>query len=361
MSEFPVADSFCRKLGLRTPILQAPMAGVSTPQMAAMVSNAGGLGALGLGAMSAPKARDAIREFRTLSAGPVNVNVFCHLPARRDSAIETGWISHLAPLFASFNAEPPSHLNEIYQSFRVDDDMLATLVALRPEIVSFHFGLPRPDQIQALRDAGIFLMATATSPDEARSIADAGLDAIIAQGIEAGGHRGIFDATGKDTELQTRPLVRELVNSFDLPVIAAGGIMTGQDIRSMLDLGAAAAQLGTAFIACDESSADGAYRARLMQAGAGETVMTSVISGRPARCLTNRFTDLGVRAEPDAIPAYPVTYDVGKALNAAAKSAGETGFGAHWAGKGADRVRGPMSAGAVIRILIEELSLASQD
>jgi nitronate monooxygenase len=184
-------------------------------------------------------------------------------------------------------------------------------------------------------------------------VAADGIDAVVAQGYEAGGHRGVFDPDALDDELGTLALTRLLVKKLDIPVIAAGGIMDGVGIAAALTLGAAAAQLGTAFIACPESSADTGYRAALLGAAAEHTVMTSAISGRPARCLANRITAIGVGVERRAIPDYPIAYDAGKALHAAAKKAGEFGFGAQWAGQGAPLARAMPAAELVGRLRSE--------
>ncbi len=325
---------FAERLGLASPIVQAPMAGVSTPALAAAVSNAGALGSLGLGAASAAAARNMIRETKALSARPFNVNLFCHAKGPRDAAREAAWLDRLAPEFARFGAKPPESLGEIYRSFRDDDAMLAMLLEEKPAVVSVHFGLPQPQKIAALKGAGALLVASATCLEEALAAQAAGADAVVAQGIEAGGHRGVFDENAPDEGLGVLPLTRLLARALDIPVVAAGGIMDGAGIAAALALGAEAAQLGTAFVACPESAADAAYRAALL-AGPRRTRLTRVISGRPARCLENAFTMLGEAVRPDESPAYPMAYDAGKALNAAAKAAGETGFGAQWAGQGA--------------------------
>lgn len=350
-------DTFLRRLAIRLPIIQAPMAGVSTPAMAAAVSRAGGLGSLGIGAANVDDARRMIEETRRIHRGPLNVNVFCHAPASADASVETRWIERFGPAFAEFGAMPPSHLREIYRSFVDDPAMLSMLIETRPSVVSFHFGLPADDMVRALREAGIVLLATATSPDEACAIADAGVDAIVAQGWEAGGHRGVFDPSARDDRLGTAALVRLLVRCSDLPVIAAGGIMDGAGIAAMLRLGAAAVQLGTAFVSCDESAADAGYRAALGSDAAGHTTMTRVVSGRPARCLRNRFTELGEGIDARAIPAYPVAYDLGKALHAAARAKGEYGFGAQWAGQGAPLARA-MPAARLVAELETEMAAA---
>ena len=335
-------NDLLEKIGIELPIVQAPMAGVSTPALAAAVSNAGGLGSIGVGAATAEVAREMIREVHNATGCPFNVNVFCHRPAVPDGDREAGWLDRLAPVFTRYGAEPPRQLREIYRSFVEDDAMLAVLVEERPKVVSFHFGLPSRERIDALHAAGIVLLATATNLEEGRAVASAGVDAVVAQGYEAGGHRGVFDPDLPDDRLGTLALTRLFVTGLDLPVISAGGIMDGAGIAACLTLGASAAQLGTAFIACPESSADAGFRAALLGPGAWHTVMTSAISGRPARCLANRFTALGDAVDVRTIPDYPIAYDAGKALHAAARAAGEFGYGAQWAGQGAlSRGRSP--------------------
>lgn len=344
---------FLDLLQIRLPILQAPMAGVSTPAMAAAVSDAGALGALGLGASDPKSARDAILRVQQLTSAPFNVNFFCHATPKRDPAQEADWIARTAPIFARFGATPPTALREIYASFRDTDDFLDLVLDLRPPVVSFHFGLPRPDQMKALRKAELVVMASATSVPEAMQLQAAGCDAIIAQGWEAGGHRGIFDPNADDARLSTLDLVKALAGQITLPVVAAGGIMTGADIWRAMTKGAAAAQLGTAFIGCNESAADGAYRDRL--ALGGETVMTPAISGRPARCLGNAFTEWAEDIAPSDIPAYPCAYDLAKALNGVAKAKGATAFGAQWAGANADQARS-MAAADLVECLATEIA-----
>ena len=337
-----------------TPLIQAPMAGVSTPQLAAAVSNAGALGSIGIGASNCAQARDMIRKVRALTAEPFHVNVFCHAPPEPDPERDAAWLLHLGPLFQAFAASPPQSLDEIYKSFVADPETADMLLVERPAVVSFHFGLPPREVLRALRGAGIYTLATATSVAEAEAIADAGVDALVAQGIEAGGHRGVFDPEGDDEKLPTSVLVRLLARRFSLPVIAAGGIMDGQGIRAALDLGAVAAQLGTAFILCPESSANGPYRAALKSGRAGSTRMTSAISGRPARGLFNRFMAHGEAAGIPLPAAYPRAYDAGKQLHALASGADVHEFAAQWAGQGAPLAR-EMPAAELVGLLMREL------
>ena len=353
-------NTLLQKLGIDKPIIQAPMAGVSTPAMAAAVSNAGGLGSLGVGATNAEGARKMIRDTRALTSRPFNINLFCHAPARADAAREAQWLHWLAPQFAQYGAAPPTAIREIYTSFVQDQAMLAMLLQERPAVVSFHFGLPPAAAIEALRGAGILLLASATDPREAQQLAAAGVDAIVAQGIEAGGHRGVFDSTPADDGLGIFALTRLLVRATDLPVIAAGGIMDGAGIAAALALGAQAAQLGTAFVGCPESAIDAGYRRALLQAPDRRTAFTSAISGRKARSLLNRFTALdGDAAQPPA-PDYPITYDAGKALHAAAKGKGEFGYGAQWAGQAAPLARA-LPAAQLVETLNRELNAALRD
>ncbi|OMJ31234.1 2-nitropropane dioxygenase [Sphingomonas sp. Sph1(2015)] len=348
------ADTGARdRLTLDVPILQAPMAGVSTPAMAAAVNAGGGLGAIALGAGDADAAARMIAETRERTERPFNVNLFVHAPPEPDPARETAWCEALRPAFAAFDTEPPAALRAIYSSFAQDDAMLTLLVAAKPAVVSFHFGLPDGPRIAALKQAGCLLLASVTSLAEAQAAESAGIDMLVAQGYEAGGHRGMFDPDAPDDRLGTLALTRLLVMRTRRPVIAAGGIMDGAGVSAALALGAVAAQLGTAFIACPESAADAAYRAALMGEGAAHTVMTRAISGRPARCLPNRFTAMG-EALPVAVPDYPIAYDAGKALNAAAKARGEGGYGAQWAGQGAPLARARPAA-ELVRAIAGEM------
>lgn len=346
--------SLLPRLGLTIPLVQAPMAGVSTPAMAAAVSQEGALGSIGVGATDVAGARAMIDAVRQRTDRAFNVNLFVHAPAVPDPVREAAWLSFLAPHFAAFDAAPPGVLRSPYRSFAEDRDMLAMLLDVAPPVVSFHFGLPPGDTIAALRDRGIVLVATATNVDEALAIERAGLDAIVAQGIEAGGHRGMFEPDADDPALGVAALTRLLVRRGTLPIIAAGGLMDGAGIAAALDLGAVAAQLGTAFVACDESAADPAYRSALTGPGGYHTVLTRLISGRPARALANRFTALEASAPGQRPPDYPIAYDAGKALHAAARLSGEQGFGAQWAGQGAPLARA-MPAAQLVRTLRSEL------
>lgn len=346
------------RLGIH-PIIQAPMAGVDTPALAAAVSNAGGLGSLGIGANTLAQARLRIQQTKALTQRPFNVNVFCHRPPLHDARRDARWLGYLAPLFDELGLTPPATLQEIYRSFVDWDEALQLLVEERPAVVSFHFGLPSQRQITALQSAGICTLACATNLHEARLIEHAGIDAIVAQGIEAGGHRGMFDPDVHDEQLSTAALLRLLAAHCRVPLIAAGGLMNGQGIAAALDLGAAAAQLGTAFLLCPESGTHIGHRQALQSKRAAMTRLTAVLSGRPARGLPNRLIEFGEAPGSPPPAAYPLAYDAAKQLNAAALKQGNHEFGAYWAGQGAQQAR-ELPAAALVAALMQELATARQ-
>jgi nitronate monooxygenase len=341
-------------LGIRHPIIQAPMAGISTPALAAAVSEAGGLGSIAIGTSTPEQARAAIAAVREKTARPFNVNVFTHAPAQADPAREAAWLDWLRPHFARFGAQPPAHLTEIYRSFLADEPMLEMLLETRPAVVSFHFGLPQQEHIDALKQAGIVLFTTATSLPEAMRIEAAGIDVIVAQGIEAGGHRGIFDPSAPDPPLPTFELLEQLRDKVALPLVAAGGIMNGQHIRTALYHGASAVQMGSAFIACPESSAPPHHRALIANGANLETELTAVISGRPARGIVNKlFTEVGAAGHPP-LPDYPITYDAAKALHEAASKSGSQDYSVNWGGTNFAQARA-MPAAELVAALVAEM------
>ena len=344
-------EKLVARLGIRLPIIQAPMAGVSTPKLVAEVSEAGGLGSLGLGASTVEQAAQQIRETRNLTAKPFNVNFFCHKPAVADIAREQAWLSYLSADFHKFAAEPPASLSEIYVTALGNQRMLAMLLEAKPAVVSFHFGLPDHSWVSALRNAGIVTMACATDLGEADLVERAGIDILVAQGSEAGGHRGVFDPA-KDQLIGTIALVRMLAQRSKLPIVAAGGIMDGEGLAAALRIGASAVQMGTAFILCPESAASVAYRLDLKSTQASHTAITSAISGRPARGIVNRMYALGQQSA-QFLPDYPIAYDAGKALHAAASKLGNNEYAAHWAGQAAPLAR-ELPAAELIRKITDE-------
>ncbi|KAA9338199.1 nitronate monooxygenase [Hymenobacter busanensis] len=345
------------QLQLEHPIIQAPMAGVSTPALAAAVSQAGGLGSVATGASSVAEVAQMIAAVRAATDRPFNVNLFCHRPAVPDPPREARWLEHLRPFFAELGAEPPAELTDMYPSFVVNDELLELLLRTRPPVISFHFGLPPADKLAALRSTGATLLAGATTLAEARLAEAAGIDAVVAQGVEAGGHRGVFEPEHGDAGLGTLVLTRLLVRELTVPVIAAGGIMDGAGIAAVLRLGAVAAQLGTAFIACPESMAGDAHRALLLQKPPVPTALTEVVSGRMARGFVNRFVrDVDAPGRP-AVAPYARAYSAARALVAAARQRGNADFAVQWAGQGAPLARA-LPAAELMRVLVAELVAA---
>lgn len=338
------------RLSIKHPIFLAPMAGVSTPELAAEVSNQGGLGSLGLGANTAATARAQILKTQELTDQPFQVNFFCHQSVKLDPVAAQTWIDYVRPLFEQYDCVPPTQLNCIYPSFLDNDDFLEVVLETQPKAVSFHFGIPHPHQIQALKNAGILTLVSATNLAEARAIEAAGIDFIIAQGIEAGGHRGIFNEQ-LDSAIRTIDLVQLLTQHCRCPIIAAGGIMNGAQAQKMLSLGASAVQLGTAFVQCKSSNANDAYRHALFHEQI--TQISASISGRPARGLFGHWhTQVDLPNRP-TVAAYPYSYDLGKQLHAAAAKQGNQGFGAFWAGSNVSQIRAIEAPDLVNQLLVE--------
>ncbi|MBP2604129.1 NAD(P)H-dependent flavin oxidoreductase [Acinetobacter calcoaceticus] len=341
-----------QQLEIKHPIFLAPMAGVSTPELAAEVSNQGGLGSLGLGANTAQSAREQILKTQTLTENPFQVNFFCHQPEQLNPQTSAQWIEYLRPQFEKFGEQPPQNLNCIYPSFLDNDDFLNVVLETKPKAISFHFGIPHPHQIQALKNTGIITMVSATNLVEAQAIEAAGIDIIIAQGIEAGGHRGIFNKTF-DAAIKTSDLVQLIVKHCKLPVVAAGGIMNGAQARHMLSLGAAAVQLGTAFVQCRSSNASTEYRKALFNEPV--TQISASLSGRPARGLLNHWhTQIDLPNRPPQ-PEYPYTYDLAKQLNAIASKHQDYGYGAFWAGSNVSQIRELDAADLINQLVVEIL------
>ncbi|OUJ74216.1 NAD(P)H-dependent flavin oxidoreductase [Hymenobacter crusticola] len=352
--------SLSSTLSLTYPIIQAPMAGTATPRLAAAVSNAGGLGSVAVGGSSVEAVRQMIAETRAATDKPFNVNVFCHRPSSTDVPRESRWLDYLRPFFMELGSAPPTSLPAPYQSFVENEAMLALLLETRPPVISFHFGLPTADQLAALRATGATLLASATTLAEGQAVEAAGIDVVVAQGVEAGGHRGLFEPEQGDAGLGTLALTRLLVQQLRIPVVAAGGIMDGAGIAAVRRLGAVAAQMGTAFVVCPESAADEIYRAALLQSPPPLTAITATISGRPARGLINRFVREIDQPGHPAIAPYPQAYDAGKLLIAAAKQHGApTDFAAHWAGQGVALARA-LPATELMRVLVAEMQEASK-
>jgi nitronate monooxygenase len=301
-------------LGIALPIVQAPMKGTSTPALAAAVSNAGGLGSLGCAGLAPGELRATLAEMRGRTSRSFNLNFFAHGPVEPDPAALARARSRLAPFFAAKGlGAPPDRLDPAPEAF--GPEHLDVLLANPPPIVSFHFGLPGHDAVARLRGAGSRILCSATTVAEARALAAAGIDAVIAQGWEAGGHRGAFHVGADDEGVGLFALLPQVVDAVPLPVIAAGGIADGRGIAAAFALGAAGVQLGTAFVACPESAAPEDHRAAIATATDASTRLTRAHSGRPARAHRTRYVD-AMAAETGALPHYPLMYPLAGPLAA---------------------------------------------
>jgi nitronate monooxygenase len=341
-------NAFTDRLALKWPILQAPMGWLSTPALAAAVSNAGGLGGLGMWGFSAQDAERRIAGFRQQSAGSLNVNYPLWPEAGITPEVSEAMRKHLQPHYDANGLgpvpEPKGAASEVSR------EHLAMLLRARPRVVSFHFGLPQPEVLQAIRSAGIFVICSATTVAEARVLEQRGVDAVIAQGTEAGGHRGTF--TGVDIGMQPGlfALLPQVVDAVKVPVIAAGGIADGRQVAAAFMLGASAVQLGTAFLRCEEANVPDAHRAALREATDASTIVTDMITGRPARYMRNRLTDDLV-----ASGLEPVSFPAQLSLTAPLGTTGNKELTALFAGQSAALAKDG-NAAAVMETLTEETS-----
>ena len=320
-------------LGIELPIIQAPMAGVQDSALAIAVSNAGGLGSLPC-AMLAPDAiRAQLSLLRAQTQGPYNVNFFCHRPPVPDPARETRWREALAPHYVEFSIDPagiPAGPGRNPFSAEAAD----LLAEFKPAVVSFHFGLPAPELLARLRGWGPKILASATTVEEALWLEAHGVDAIIAQGLEAGGHRGIFASDDLGTQAGTMALLPQVVRAVRLPVVAAGGIADARSVAAALTLGAAGVQVGTAYLLCPEATTSTVHRAALKSDAARHTALTNVITGRPARGIVNRvMRELGPMSP--LAPAFPLATAAIAPLRARAEAMGSGDFSPLWSGQNA--------------------------
>lgn len=300
-------------LGIEHPIIQAPMAGSATPEMAAAVGAMGGLGSLGCSYGDPDLVTRYAGEMRALTNAPFNLNFFVTAPAPALAPDDFAKLHHtLAPLYAKAGLGPVP-LNPAPAPASFTDETLSLLLDLRPPVVSFHFGLPEAEALQALKDAGIKLLASATTVAEARKIAEAGLDAVIAQGWEAGGHRGSFTPGGVGDGVGTMALVPQVVDAVDIPVIAAGGIADGRGIVAALALGAAGVQLGTAFLRGPESAAPERHKQAIAETPAEDTGFTNAGSGRAARGMTSAYARIMAHHDGPLAP-FPTMYALSRPL-----------------------------------------------
>jgi nitronate monooxygenase len=317
--------------GIDHPIVQAPMATSSGVDLAVAVAGAGGLGSLPAGTIGAETLRGHIAAFRERAPGkPVNVNFFTHRPPRLDNAREAAWREALKPYCVEFGIDPNTPVTGANRA-PFNAELCAAVEDLRPEVVSFHYGLPDRELLARVKAAGCKVMCSATTVAEARHLAGGGCDAIIAQGNEAGGHRGMFLTEEVAEQLGTFALVPQVANAVPLPVIAAGGVGDARGIVAALALGAAGVQIGTGYLHCPEANLSEPHRARLRDAQEYPTVVTNVMTGRPARGFINRpMRELGPISE--IAPEFPLA---AAALVPLARAAQNGEFSNLWAGQAA--------------------------
>ena len=339
------------RLALEVPIFQAPMASVTTPALAAAVSNAGGLGALGCANTQPEAMRRDVAALRALTRRPFQLNFFvAPQPDPVPAAAQREAIDALAPYYRELGLAPPEPAVAPYAPDL--DAQLEVALELRPTVVTCHLNELPAARVAALRAAGIVVGGSATCVAEAKRLQELGMDFVVAQGGEAGGHRGTWTREPQTALTGTLALVRLLVRAVDLPVVAAGGIMDGAGIAAVLALGAQAAQLGTAFIPCPESAATEVYRAALLGAAEDETSLTDKFSGKPARGLRNRYVRETARGEFPRLP-FPAQSQLTAKLRTASGQAGSSEFMALWAGQAVALSR-RMPAGELVRELERE-------
>ena len=341
-------------LGIAHPIVQAPMAGFSTPVLAAAVSNAGGLGSLGSAMLEPGQLRAGLRELRAATNRPCNANFFVHPPPVEDPARRARMAARLGPYYDELGIALPE--GPLAPPPPFSEAALEVVLEERPAVVSFHYGLPEAGHMAALREAGIQVLSSATTVEEARWLEAQGAAAVIAQGYEAGGHRGTFQSPFEVARIGTLALVPQIVDAVACPVIAAGGIMDGRGIAAALILGAAGVQLGTAFLGCPAAAVSPLHREALKASGEVGTRVTKAFTGKPARVVANRYALEMAEAEGDVL-AFPLQRALSAPLAQAAAARGSADFMALYAGQGALLAR-ELSAAELLDTLIAETERA---
>jgi nitronate monooxygenase len=314
------------------PIVLAPMAGAMDYELVGAVSEAGGLGSLPCAMLNAQTLRDQFAKIRAKTDKPVNVNFFCHTPPVPNNAREARWRDRLQPYYEELGIDPSTPMPSSNRA-PFDAAFCEVIEELKPEVVSFHFGLPEASLLARVKAAGAIVMSSATVATEAVWLEQHGADVVIAQGYEAGGHRGMFLTDDIAAQVGTFALVPQIVDAVEVPVIAAGGIADARGIAAAFALGAAGVQIGTAFLHCPEAKISPMHRAALKSAGDGGTTLTNLMTGRPARGVVNRIMrEMGPMGEA---PAFPLAAGALAPLRAKAEAAGSSDFSPMWSGQAA--------------------------
>jgi nitronate monooxygenase len=320
-------------LGVELPIIQAPMAGVQGSALAVAVSNAGGLGSLPCAMLGVDAMRTELASIKAQSSKPFNVNFFCHSPPMQSAEREATWRAALSPYYQEFGLAI-DNISAGPGRMPFSSEAADALSEFKPAVVSFHFGLPSPELLARVKALGAKLLSSATTIDEARWLEAHGVDAIIAQGLEAGGHRGIFLSDDLTTQVGTFALLPQIVRAVNVPVIAAGGIADARGVAAAMALGAAGVQIGTAYLLCPEATTSKVHRAALKSEAARHTTLTNLFTGRPARGIVNRIMkELGPISP--AAPAFPLATSAIAPLRSHAESRGSGDFSPLWSGQNA--------------------------
>jgi nitronate monooxygenase len=333
------------------PIVLAPMAGVMDAELVIGAAEGGALGSLPCAMLSVEKAREQVQFIRQRVAAPLNMNFFCHMPVEADPRSEAKWKQRLGSFYNELGLDPSATVNAANRA-PFNAAMCELVEELKPEVVSFHFGLPDPALLQRIKAAGSIVIASATIVREAVWLEQHGADVVIAQGAEAGGHRGMFLTENIAGQPGTFALVPQVVDAVRVPVIAAGGIADGRGIAAAFALGAAGVQIGTAYLHCPESKIIAPHRAALAAAHDDSTIITNVMTGRPARGLVNRVMAEVGPISPDA-PAFPHAATALGPLKAAAEKLGKVDFTNLWAGQ-AVGLRRELPAAELTRALAQD-------
>ncbi|MDB5999964.1 MAG: 2-nitropropane dioxygenase [Rhizobacter sp.] len=340
-------------LGTETSLIQAPMAGTQGSAMAIAVSNAGALGSLPCAMLNADGLRQELATIKAQTDKPVNLNFFCHVPPPANAEREAIWQAALAPYYGEFGIDPASVPKGPGRA-PFSHEMADVLDDFRPPVVSFHFGLPSADLLDRVRGWGSKILSSATTLDEALWLQARGVDAVIAQGLEAGGHRGLFLTDDITTQVSTLALVPQLVRALKVPVIAAGGIADAAGVAAAMKLGASGVQIGTAYLLCPEATTSAVYRAALKSDAARHTALTNLFTGRPARGIVNRLMrELGpIGSTP---PEFPLATAAVAPLRSRAEAAGSGDFSPLWSGQNASGCK-EIPAAELTRELAQGLS-----
>jgi nitronate monooxygenase len=320
-------------LAIELPIIQAPMAGAQASAMAIAVSNAGGLGSLPCAMLDVAGMRSELRAIAAGTLKPVNVNFFCHTPPSADAAREAAWRARLAPFYAEFGVDPAKIASGPGRA-AFNEEMADVLDEFKPKVVSFHFGLPPDRLLDRVRRLGAKIFSSATTVAEALWLEAKGVDAVIAQGLEAGGHRGIFLSDDLTTQVGTFALLPQVLKAVKIPVIAAGGIADAAGVKAVMGLGAAGVQVGTAYLLCPEATVSAVHRAALKSEAARHTALTNIFTGRPARGVVNRLMRSLGPIDP-AAPQFPLATSAIAPLRAKAEAQGSGDFSPLWSGQNA--------------------------